>query len=165
VRRTAGPTVVCVTSLVLASFGSAAAARTVTGTVTTDPTAGAARRSSGSARTLAVHVENVRIEAPPVDVPPPAILLKFEVVNDGAGPLVNPLIRISVREKATPDATAPPRVLVRPFVLRGTPLIEPGYSIEYAMVMQNLTVECSCVAEVTVVTASELVDEGRAPIR
>jgi hypothetical protein len=163
--RTAGLTVVCVTSVALASFESAATARLVTDPVTTDPPAGAALRQHDSAGAVAVHVENVRIEAPPTDVPPPAILLKFEVVNDGVEPLVNPLIRILVLEKAIPEATAPPRVLVRPFVLRGTPLIEPGYSIEYAMVMKNLTVDCGCVAEVAVVTASELVDEGLDPSR
>jgi hypothetical protein len=98
-----------------------------------------------------VRVGNIRFEAPPPTVAQPAVLLKFEIVNDGLEPLTDPLIRISVTEKELADRVTPPRVIVQPFFVRGTPVIAPGYSIDYQMLMENLSVDCGCVANVTVV--------------
>jgi hypothetical protein len=116
------------------------------------------------ARADSVHVGNIRFEAPPATVPHPSVLLKFEVVNNGGEPLTDPLIRILVTEKVAPDVGIAPRVLVQPFVVTGTPMIAPGYSVDYQMLMQNLTVDCGCVAHVTVMPQPRAAAAASTPI-
>ena len=139
-----------------------------TGRTSTDPAIRTDQRSVSVAQDAtadSIHVTNVRFEAPPGTVSYPSVLLKFEVVNNGLEPLTDPLIRISVIEKVASEDVTLPRILVQPFLVTGTPLIAPGYSVDYQMLMQNLTVDCGCVARVTVIPRPRVSAITVTPIR
>jgi hypothetical protein len=123
-----------------------------------DPEAIVARRDSVST----VRVNNARLEAAPPDVPQPSALLKFDMLNDGALSVSDVLIQVAILEKRPmdDDGATPPRVIVGPFVMRGHATIEAGYTINYEVLLRNLSSDCSCVPNVSVVSARPLPNPG-----
>ena len=99
-----------------------------------------------------VHVEGIKFVTPPEDAPKPSSLLKFAVVNDSSRSVSDLVIAITVREMPE-DKGETSRALVGPFTVAGHATIEAGYSVEYALLLQNLMSDCRCQAEVKVMSA------------
>jgi hypothetical protein len=101
-----------------------------------------------------LKVENVRIETPPSVIMSEAALLKFELLNAASTPLTAITVEISVREKG--EADLPGVQLVRPFAIRGDTVLKPGYTLNFQMLLRNLSPGCACTAQVEVVSARAL---------
>ena len=101
----------------------------------------------------ALRIKNVRLEAAPPDVPTPSTVLKFDVLNDGAVRVTDLLIQIGIRTKESTDRSRPPQIIVGPFSVAGYATIEAGYTLNYEMLLRNLSPDCSCVADVSITSA------------
>jgi len=102
-----------------------------------------------------VHINDIRLEAPPRQTPEPASVLKFEMLNDGERRVTDVMLEIAIREKAA-DIAVTPRTIVGPFLVGGHATIEAGYAVDYELLLKNLAPDCSCLATVRVVSAREL---------
>ena len=102
-----------------------------------------------------VHINDIRLEAPPRQTPEPASVLKFEMLNDGERRVTDVMLEIAIREKAV-DLAVTPRTIVGPFMVGGHATIEAGYAVDYELLLKNLAPDCSCLATVRVVSAREL---------
>jgi hypothetical protein len=87
--------------------------------------------------------ENIRLESPPPTEPPPSTLLKFDLFNRRSTALTELVLEIAVIEKREPEPSSPEgRALAGPFRIRGDVVIEPGYSIEFSLLLRNLRSGC-----------------------
>jgi hypothetical protein len=109
------------------------------------------------ASTALLRVEDVLLEAPLKPQAWPSAVLKFKVLNDGPTPLTDLVLEISVTELRERDRL-PGRALVRPFTVRGHIVLLAGYSMQYEMLLRNLSPSCDCVASVDVVSVRWLAD-------
>lgn len=100
-----------------------------------------------------IRIKNIRLESPPPSAPSPSAVLKFDMVNDGSAPVTDVVVEIAFLEARSTTNDVLPRVIVGPFIIRGTTVIDAGYTLNFAVLLRNLSVECNCVASVDVVTA------------
>lgn len=105
-----------------------------------------------------LRIANVRLQEPPPSTPQPSTLLTFDLTNDGVLPVTDIKLQIEIHELGLASSEAPQRAIVRPFEVLGSAIIEPGFTVEYSMVLRNLALDCRCEAGVTVVSASAVVD-------
>jgi hypothetical protein len=96
-------------------------------------------------------IDNVRLETPLHAEASPSALLKFDVFNGGSTPLTDLILEISIVEKSAAKELAA-RTLVRPFQIRGNIVLQAGYTINYEMLLRNLSSDCRCVTNVDVVS-------------
>ena len=106
-----------------------------------------------------VRIENVRLEDPLRAEASPSTLLKFDVFNGGSTPLTDLILEISIFEKPAPKELTG-RALVRPFKIRGTVVLQAGYTLNYEMLLRNLLSDCRCFANVDVVSFLWLPEAG-----
>jgi|KBSMisStandDraft_5_1062788.scaffolds.fasta_scaffold73828_2 hypothetical protein len=100
-----------------------------------------------------LRIGNVRLEAPPSPQTPASAVLKFDLFNEGPSRVTDILLEVSVRGKPAFDpGPATARVLVRPFKIRGAVKLEAGYSVNYEVLLRNLSSDCNCVASVEVLS-------------
>lgn len=104
-------------------------------------------------------IDNVRLETPLHAETSPSTLLKFDVFNGGSTPLTDLILEISIVEKSAAKELAA-RTLVRPFQIRGDLVLQAGYTINYEMLLRNLSSDCRCVANVDVVSFRWLPEAG-----
>lgn len=97
-----------------------------------------------------VKIRHVHLK-PAAEVETPATLLEFDMLNDSADPVTDVVVQISIAEKSTNQQ--PPRVVAGPFTITGETVLEPGYTIQYRMIMRNLSSDCDCVASVGILSA------------
>jgi hypothetical protein len=115
------------------------------------------KRVNETARLL--RVENVRLEAPVRAEASPSTLLKFDVFNGTPTPLTGLVLEISILE--TPALTElAGRTLVRPFKIRGHVVLQAGYTVNYEMLLRNLSPDCRCIANVDIVSVHWLPEAG-----
>jgi hypothetical protein len=128
------------------SHGSADRLKATRGTVSIpdDP-----KRVNPAARLL--RVDNVRLEAPAHAEASPSTLLKFDVFNGASAPLTDLVLEISILEKPALTELSG-RALVRPFKIRGNVVLQAGYTVNYEMLLRNLSSDCRCIATVDVVS-------------
>lgn len=100
----------------------------------------------------ALRVSDIRLEPQAILEREPASMLRFSLENDGIVQMRDVVLTIAVFEKQT-QPTATPKVIVRPFQLRTPATVEPGYFVEYEMLLRNLSTDCNCVPRVEVVSA------------
>ena len=112
------------------------------------PVVGAPARSESG---LSVHC--VRLEPAPLPVAEPSIVLKFDLVNDGLATLTDVILEVAIRERST-NAEVDPQVVAGPFVIRGHVDLQPGYTLNYEMLLRNVPSDCRCVADVSIVAGS-----------
>jgi hypothetical protein len=74
-------------------------------------------------------------------------------------PLTDLILEISILEKSAAKELAG-RALVRPFQIRGNIVLQAGYTINYEMLLRNLSSDCRCVANVDVVSVHWLPTAG-----
>ena len=109
----------------------------------------------------ALRVNDVRLEAPPPDAPAPAVLLKFDLLNESESRVTDLLIEVTVVERTpTPADPTRSRAIAGPFTVQGHVTVEPGYTMQFDMLLKNLRPDCDCSATVRVVSARRLVDLG-----
>jgi hypothetical protein len=115
----------------------------------------AERRAHGNPPPTALRIKNVRLVAAPMSsAQPPSAVLKFDLANEGAQRLTDTLVEIVITERQGVKAeTLNPRIIMGPVTIRGTATIEAGYTLEYQMLLRNVSAECECVANVVVLSA------------
>ena len=101
-----------------------------------------------------LRVDRVRIEAPPPEIDSEAALLKFDLFNAGETPVTSITVEISIREKG--DGETPGRRIVHPFSIRGDTVLEAGYTINFGLLLRNLSPDCRCVPKIDVVSVRAL---------
>jgi len=106
-----------------------------------------------------LRVDNVRLEAAVREEASPSTILKFDLFNGGSAPLTDLVLEISILEKAAPTELAG-RAIVRPFKIRGNVVLQAGYTINYEMLLRNLSSDCRCIANVDVVSVHWLPETG-----
>jgi hypothetical protein len=107
---------------------------------------------------LPVSIANVRLEpASPLEASP-SMTLKFAIANEGSTSVSDIILKIAIVEKPKSEHPEPARrVLVGPFTIRGGDVVlRAGYTMNYEMLMRNLSSECSCLAIVDVLSARTL---------
>jgi hypothetical protein len=109
----------------------------------------AADRATAAARML--RVENVRLEAPVHAYASPSTLLTFDVFNGASTPLTDLVLEVSILEKPV-TTTLSGRTVVRPFKIRGQVVLQAGYTVNYEILLRNLSPACACVANVDIVS-------------
>ena len=103
-----------------------------------------------------LKVQNVRFE--PVSKAEPLMsVLKFDLLNESDDQLTDIVLKIAVvntalREGLSDDA----RVIVGPFSIEGHNVLQPGYVLNYEIVMRNFSSACDCVPKVAIVSVRAL---------
>jgi hypothetical protein len=129
------------------------------GPITGSDTRPAGDRVAAVSVPMPVKIEHVRL-APAPDAATPSTVLEFDMLNDSVDRITDVVVQISIVEKST-DRNAPPHVLAGPFTIKGDTVIEPGYTINYQMLMRNLSSDCDCVANVGVLSVRPLTGADR----
>ena len=106
-----------------------------------------------------LRVEKVRLEVPVTAETSPSTLLKFDVFNGGSTPLTDLILEISILEKPALNELSG-KALVRPFKIRGHVVLQAGYTVNYEMLLRNLSSDCRCIATVDVVSVQWLPQAG-----
>ena len=121
-----------------------------TGVVAGDEARSSADRVVPVAAPAPVKIRHVHLK-PAAGVETPATLLEFDMLNDSVDPVTDVVVQISIAEKSADHQ--PPHVVAGPFTIKGEAVLEPGYTIQYQMIMRNLSSDCDCVANVGVLSA------------
>jgi hypothetical protein len=103
-------------------------------------------------------VQNVRLESAPQTESAPSTILKFDVFNASPHRLTDLVLEITITETSVDPVLVPPRILVRPFKIRGNAVLESGYTINYEMLLRQFSSDCDCVAKVDVLSVRTLPD-------
>lgn len=101
--------------------------------------------------TSLLRIDNIRLEAPRHIEAWPSTVLKFDLFNGASRPLTDLVLEISIFEKPEPDHLFG-RALVRPFTIRGNVVLQARYTLNYEMLLRNLSSDCECIADVEVVS-------------
>jgi hypothetical protein len=104
-----------------------------------------------------VRVMNVRLEVPPANAPKPSAVLKFDILNDSESSVTDIVIQIAMLEKPLVESVSSvERFVVNPFTIQGSVTLEAGYTVNFAMLLRNLSADCGCVPNVVVMSARAL---------
>jgi hypothetical protein len=68
-------------------------------------------------------------------------------------------LEISILEKPALNEQSG-KALVRPFKIRGNVVLQAGYTVNYEMLLRNLSSDCRCIATVDVVSVQWLPEAG-----
>jgi len=104
-------------------------------------------------------VENVRLEAPDPPETSPSTLLRFDVSNGSSTALTDLVLQVFILEKRV-STNCPGKALVRPFKIQERVVLQAGYTLNYEMLLRNLSSDCRCIATVDVVSARWLPEAG-----
>jgi hypothetical protein len=50
----------------------------------------------------------------------------------------------------------PPRIVLRPFTIRGRITLDPGFKLNCDILLRHLSTECNCIGQVSVVSLRSL---------
>ena len=104
-----------------------------------------------------LRVANTRFEAAPEDAPKPSTLLKFDLLNQSLERITDVVLQVVVTEKPRlADDAATRRTVVGPFTIQGQVTLEAGYTINYVVLLRNLSLDCDCLPEVSVLSARSI---------
>ena len=99
-----------------------------------------------------LRVRNLRLDEPSLEISRPAALLRFDLLNDSPDRVTDVLLEIAIVEKP-PQTAGSRRLIAGPITMRGYATIEPGYTVEYKVLLRNLSSDCACEPQVSVVSA------------
>jgi len=100
-------------------------------------------------------VRDIKLEpASPVDGDEsPTAMLKFDVYNEVDLSIAGVVVSVSVLGESSGLTPEVRPVLVRPFKIRVSQVLQPGYSVHYELRMKNISADCDCLPRVEVVEA------------
>jgi hypothetical protein len=103
-----------------------------------------------------IKIKQVRLEPPDEGDTSKTAVLRFDAVNDSAERLTDLVLEISiVRKPPTSDSATVP-IIRQPFTVQEKRIIEPGYSLQYEIVLKNVSSDCDCRTSVQVRSARSL---------
>jgi hypothetical protein len=109
------------------------------------------------AAAASLRIANTRFEAAPEDAPKPSTVLKFDVLNQSLGRITDVVLQVVVTEKQLlPNNVATRRNVVGPFTIHGEVTLEAGYTVNYVVLLRNMSLDCDCLPEVSVVSARSI---------
>jgi hypothetical protein len=120
---------------------------------------GTAVSASSRQQTAAVslRIANTRLEAAAEDAPKPSTLLKFDLLNQSLERITDVVLQVVLVEKARlPEQVSARRPVVGPFTIQGHVTLEAGYTMNYVVLLRNLSVDCDCLPEVSVLSARSI---------
>ena len=104
---------------------------------------------------LAIH--RVRLEAPSATEASPAAVLRFDATNEGSDRLTDIVLEGAIEaEPDSSDESRARRLIAGPFKIQVAAILEAGYTIEYEVLLRNLSLECRCIPTVRVVSVRSL---------
>jgi hypothetical protein len=104
-----------------------------------------------------LKIEHVRFEPGPLTETAPSTTVKLDMVNESAHGLTDLVVRLWIEEAVPPNSSiVPRRTLAGPYTLRGKVVLEPGHTINYEMLLRNLSPDCACVVKVDVLSVRSL---------
>jgi hypothetical protein len=121
--------------------------------------ASAGDRTRSERPTPSLRIVNVRLEPLTEEAIRPTAVLKFDLLNEAAVSVTDVVLEISIVEDVEPS---PRRVIiVAPFTVRAHATIDAGYTVNYTMLLRNLSPDCACIAKVSVLSARPLLGSSR----
>lgn len=82
--------------------------------------------------------------------------------NGSSTTLADIVLEVSiVEERRRGHVDTPRRVLAGPFAIRGTTVLDPGYTADYEILLRNISATCRCAANVRVLSFRSI--EGSGP--
>lgn len=108
------------------------------------------------AQSPGIKIKKIRLEPPDEGDALTTAVLRFDAVNDSADRLTDLVLEISIVGKGSTSDAAPSRVITRPFTVEEKRVIEPGYSLQYEIVLKNVSSDCDCRTSVQVRSARSL---------
>jgi hypothetical protein len=103
-----------------------------------------------------IKIKKVRLEPPEEGDASTTAVLRFDAVNDSADRLTDLVLEISIVSKGSTSDPATSPVISRPFTVEEKRIIEPGYSLQYEIVLKNVSSDCDCRTSVQVRSARSL---------
>ena len=100
-----------------------------------------------------IKIKKVRLEPPEEGDASTTAVLRFDAVNDSADRLTDLVLEISIVRKGSTSDPATSPVISRPFTVEEKRIIEPGYSLQYEIVLKNVSSDCDCRTSVQVRSA------------
>jgi hypothetical protein len=108
-----------------------------------------------------ISIAKVRLDPAPPGEKKNSAVLKFQVSNESSNTLTDIVFEISIVEELQREhLDTPSRVLAGPFEVRGTIVLDPGYTADCEVLLRNVSSECSCGANVRVLSVRALPDSG-----
>jgi hypothetical protein len=104
-----------------------------------------------------LRIENIRLEPARGTEAASAALLKFEMFNASASRLTDVVLEVSILEAPRSNhASARPRLVAGPFTIRGNVTRDSGYTLNYEILLRNLSPHCHCLGKVDVLAVRSL---------
>jgi hypothetical protein len=106
-------------------------------------------------------IAKVRFDPPPPGEEDSSAVLKFQMSNGSSSTLTDIAVEVSiVEELRRGHLETPRRVLAGPFAIRGTIVLDPGYTADYEILLRNMSPTCRCAAKVRVLSFRSIEDLG-----
>ena len=98
-------------------------------------------------------IAKVRLDSPPPGEENSAVL-KFQLSNRGSNTLTDIVFEVVIVEEREREQrpNTPIRIIAGPFVIRGTFVLDPGYTADCELLLRNISSTCSCAANVRVLS-------------
>jgi hypothetical protein len=98
-----------------------------------------------------LRIQDIRFGVPPADSPVPSTLLMFDMLNDGSSSMTDIAMEVIILRKSIKDYR--PRVIFGPLKFVWDDTIEPGDTVSYEVLVQNMASDSDCSADVTITSA------------
>jgi hypothetical protein len=106
-------------------------------------------------------IAKVRFDPPPPGEKDSSAVLKFQISNRSSSTLTDIVVEVSiVEELRRGHLDTRKRVLAGPFAIRGTIVLDAGYTADYEILLRNMSPTCRCAAKVRVVSFRSIEDLG-----
>lgn len=111
--------------------------------------------------TVPLRVQDVRLEPAPQLDGPLLTLMNFGLSNEGAEDLTHIVVEVTIVEKPVGSGVGVrSKVLAGPYTIVGKNVLRPGQTLNFEILLRNLSSDCGCVARVHVVSARSTRDTG-----
>ena len=108
-----------------------------------------------------VGIAKVRLDPPPPGEKEHVAVLTFQMSNRSSSTLADIIFEVSiVEERRRGHLYTPRRVLAGPFAIRGTIVLDPGYTADFEILLRNISATCRCAANVRVLSFRSIGDSG-----
>ena len=116
--------------------------------------------AEGTVESPPVEIAKIRLDPPPPGETENAAVLRFRMSNGSASTLADIVFEVSIVEDRRGRLDTPRRTLAGPFAIRGTTVLDPGYTAEYEILLRNISTPCQCRANVRVLSFRSIEESG-----